>query len=205
VPGDRALISGVAPGAAPLRVLHLHDRDQAAAARSLAAYERSLGWNADVRPVPPLRRATRRETPAADVVVLHGRRAGLLGRLALRGTRATVLAPRPGTWCTGWSRLWEPWTAAWASAVLLADPAEAARGVRRGVWVPPFVVGDSPELQAAVLTRACAFGGPSAGLAEVPATSPARVAGGSGADHGSATIALAGAASRSDEGEEHTR
>ncbi|MGY1914633.1 hypothetical protein [Blastococcus sp. SYSU DS0973] len=169
MPGDRSLISGVAPAAAPLRVLHMTAAPGDAAAETLAGYERSLGW--DVR-VESVRRFRAAGVPDCDVVVLHGRRVGLAGRLALRGARPTVLAPRPGTWCTGWSRLWERWTAAWASAVLLSNPVDAARGIRRGVWVPPFVVGDSPELQAVVLTRACAFGGPSA-LVSVERQAPA--------------------------------
>jgi len=168
VPVDRSTISGVAPGAAALRVLHVHRRAGAAAARRLVDHERGLGWDARHSSVAAL--VGRNRAPAAQVIVLHGRLAGMAGRLVVRGSRATVLVPRPGTWCTGRgpvaavARLWERCAGPWASAVLLSSPAEAARGVAAHVWVPPFVVGDSLELAAAVLTRAQAFGRPSAGL-----------------------------------------
>jgi hypothetical protein len=78
--------------------------------------------------------------------------------------------PRAGTWCEGAGLLtpvlvlWERCAARWTSAVVVADATDAATGVRRHVWVPPFV-GDSPEFRAAVSSRSYAFGRPSAGLA----------------------------------------
>jgi hypothetical protein len=168
VPAERSTVSGVAPGAAPLRVLHVSGRAAAPEAQRLAAYEQGLGWQVTLARVgSPRGLAGQLRRSDVDVVALHGRTAGLIGRLLLRGSRCTVLVPRAGTWCAGGllARIWERQAAAWTNAVLLTDPVDAARGVRRRVWVPPFVVGDSLELQAAVLTRAQAFGRTSARLA----------------------------------------
>lgn len=170
VQGDLSTVSAVDPASVVLSVLHVHGRAETTQARRMAEAERALGWQVVASRVSPTR--IRQLASDVDVVVLHGARAGFVGRLVLRGSRATVLVPRPGRWCasaTG-TALWERWAARWASGVLLADPAAAATGVRRGVWVPPFVVGDSTELSAAVLTRAHAFGGPSARLAEATGT-----------------------------------
>jgi hypothetical protein len=176
VPAERSTVSAVPPGATTLRVLHVHGRAEAADAQSLAEHERGLGWDVRCCAVGSLGSlAGQVRRPGTQVVVLHGRRAGVAGRLLLRGSRATVLRPRPGTWCSGHGplaaafRTWERWAAGWTSAVLLSDPAEAATGVAAHVWVPPFVVGDSLELAAAVLTRAQAFGRPSARLAAAAA------------------------------------
>jgi hypothetical protein len=155
--GALSAISGVAPGAAPVRVLHVHGRGEAASALDMACVERALGWPVTVRGLLRGLIALRRDD--ARVVVLHGRMAGLLGRLLLRGACATVLVPRSGTW--GTVPLVERAAARWANAVLLSGSDEAAAGVRRGLWVPPFVVGESAELRAAVLARAHAFGRPS--------------------------------------------
>ncbi|MDH2414178.1 hypothetical protein [Nocardioides sp. CER19] len=157
VAGGISTVSGVSPGSAPIRVLHVHGHADAARARDMASDERALGWPVTVRGLVRGLVALRRDE--AVVVVLHGRVAGLLGRLRLRGTRTTVLVPSPGTW--GRAALLERLTARWANVVLLPGPDEAAAGVRKGLWVPPFVVGESAELRAAVLARAQAFGRPS--------------------------------------------
>ena len=157
MPADLATVSGVAPDAVPLRVLHVHGRAEAARARAMAGSERSLGWPVTVRGL--VRGLWRLRRDDVSVVVLHGRAAGVLGRLLLRGARTTVLVPRPGTWGSG--PLVERAAAGWANAVLLTGPDEAAAGVRRGLWVPPFVVGECAEARCAVLTRAHAFGRPS--------------------------------------------
>jgi hypothetical protein len=85
----------------------------------------------------------------------------------LRGRRATVLVPGADAWGAGvLAVVWERMAARWTSAVVVHAPAEAERGVRRKVWTPPFVVGDSLQLCAAVLTRAHAYGRPGPRLAE---------------------------------------
>jgi hypothetical protein len=160
VPGAVSAVSAVAPGSAPVRVLHVHGRAEAARARDMAIAERALGWPATVCGLPQGLLSLRRED--AKVVVLHGRAAGLLGRLLLRGARTTVLVPRPGTW--GTAALVERAAARWANAVLLSGYDEAGTGVRKRLWVPPFVVGESAELRAAVLARAPAFGLPSSSM-----------------------------------------
>lgn len=166
MPAERSTVSGVAPAAAPLRVLHVHGRAGRAHAEVLADHERQLGWDVSCSGFSSLGGLRLRNW---HVVVLHGRFAGFTGRLLLRGSRSTVLVPLPGTWCAGRgpvaaaARSWERRAAGWTSAVLLSDPGEAAAGVAAHVWVPPFVVGDSLELSAAVLSRAHAFGRPSGG------------------------------------------
>jgi hypothetical protein len=163
---DLSELTAVAPAETRLQVVHVHGRSGAAEARRLAVYERSLGW--DVAVVGLLAAPRRLRAPGVQVVALHGRRAGAFGRLLLRGSRTTVLVPAPGAWGAGRSLRgavldgWERLAARWTNAVLVTDPAEAALGVRRRMWVPPFVVGPSLELRAAALTRAHAFGRPSA-------------------------------------------
>ncbi|MCU1616858.1 MAG: hypothetical protein JWO98_4398 [Frankiales bacterium] len=207
--GDVSTVSGVAPGAASVRVLHVHGRSTAPAALRHVFSERALGWDAASTPVRAprrLREVLSRTDPA--VVVLHGRAAGLLGRLLIRGRRTTVLVPTPGTWGAGLSGLltagWERLAARWTSAVLLAEPADAARGVRRRIWVPPFVVGDDLDFCAAVLSRAHAYGGPGPRLAAAAMPSPGRVVGSSGAATASITIERVGAPSGIPTGEVRT-
>jgi hypothetical protein len=154
--------TGVPPAAVRLRVLHVHGPTGAPDAEQMAADETALGWDAHrAAGVAALRRTWR----DADVVVLHGPLAGLAGRLVVRGRRTTVLVPpgdrwgpRPVAWLLGG---WERWAARWANAVLLRDDGPPAVRWRRR-WVPPFVVGDDPQLRAAVLTRAHSFGWPGA-------------------------------------------
>jgi hypothetical protein len=166
VSADLSTVTGVPPSAVPLRVLHVHGRSGTAETRRLAVHERAQGW--DVATCGLLAAPRRLRRTGADVVALHGGRAGVLGRLLLRGARPTVLVPRPGTWCAGrgpgaaLAAAWERRAAGWTSAVLLTEPEEAAAGVRRRVWAPPFVVGGSLDLRSAVLTRAHAYGRPSA-------------------------------------------
>jgi hypothetical protein len=166
VSADLAVLTGLPPSAVPLRILHVHTRREMHEARRAAAHERSLGW--DVGTCGLLAAPRRLRRTGSDVVALHGRTAGLIGRLLLRGARPTVLVPRPGTWPArrgpgaALTVAWERCAAGWASAVLLTEPEEAAAGVGRRIWTPPFVVGGSPELRAAVLTRAHAYGRPSA-------------------------------------------
>jgi hypothetical protein len=159
---ELAAVTGVPPAAVRLRVVHVPGRAGATDARRMADDETALGWAARVAGGPA---ELRHEMPAADVVVLHGPVAGLVGRLLVRGRRTTVLVPpgdrwwpRPVAWLFG---AWERWAARWANAVLLRGDGPAAVRWRRR-WVPPFVVGDDPQLRAAVLTRAHSFGWPGA-------------------------------------------
>jgi hypothetical protein len=170
--GPAAEITGVDPGAAVLRVLHLHGAGQTIDAHRLAAAERAIGWEAQLRVLgTALPAGAALRWPEADAVVLHGWVAGLLGRLMVRGRRTTVLVPGPG-WCARPLRpVLERILATWANAVLVPDAVQAGRGVRRRVWVPPFVVGDRLDLELAAITRSHAFGAPS-GRSPEPVTSP---------------------------------
>ncbi|POX48014.1 glycosyltransferase family 1 protein, partial [Streptomyces sp. Ru71] len=115
----------------------------------LAAAVRALG--ADVRPwhatrapgaglageVGSLTRLVAEVRP--DVVHLHSAKAGLAGRLAVRGRIPTVFQPHAWSFeavggpVAALTAAWERWGARWASRVVCVSEAERARGVRAGV------------------------------------------------------------------------
>lgn len=79
-----------------------------------------------------------------DLVHLHSAKAGLAGRLAVRGRIPTVFQPHAWSFeavggpVAALSLAWERWGARWASRVVCVSEAERARGVRAGVrgrWV----------------------------------------------------------------------
>lgn len=109
-----------------------------------AAGARWLPWEATRAPGPVVAGETRRlarivreQDPA--LVHLHSAKAGLAGRLALRGQRPTVFQPH------AWSFLavsgpvrrasvaWERWAARWASAVVVVSDDERVEGEAAGV------------------------------------------------------------------------
>jgi glycosyltransferase involved in cell wall biosynthesis len=122
----------------------------------LAETVRSLGaqwssWPATRSPGPSalgeslrVRRLVRAADP--DVVHLHSAKAGLAGRLALRGSRPTVFAPH------AWSfeavrgpvrtatRTWERVAVRWTDLLVCVSRAEQDVGERAGVRVTPTVV-----------------------------------------------------------------
>jgi hypothetical protein len=170
VDGDATIASltGVPPFEAPLHVLHvLGSSGRVTVAHHLEA-QRAGGWQVSSHVLGRLSgpgavsRAVARMDP--DVVVLHGVMAGVVGRLAVRGERTTVLQLRAWSWrrvpraLRAPIVLWERWAGRWVNLVLLDDPAEAADGVHRKVWVPPFAVAGSVNQTAAVLCRAHVFG-----------------------------------------------
>jgi len=81
-----------------------------------------------------------------DVVHLHSAKAGLAGRLAVRGARPTIFQPH------GWSffavggarsmlaRTWERFAARWTSSILCVSGSERAHGEAAGVRGPWCVV-----------------------------------------------------------------
>jgi hypothetical protein len=161
-------LTAVPPFDVTLQVLHvLGPSGERTVAHHLDA-QRAGGWHVSVHVLGrlsggrALTRTLMRTDP--DVVVLHGAVAGLVGRLSVRGRRTTAL--QLGAWA--WRRvpralrwpvvLWERVAGRWVNVVLLGDPAEAADGVERKVWVPPFVVTGSVQQTAAVLSRAHVFG-----------------------------------------------
>jgi glycosyltransferase involved in cell wall biosynthesis len=101
-------------------------------------------WNARRAPGPTvpaetaaLRRIVADLTP--DLVHLHSAKAGLAGRLALRGALPTLFQPHGWSWlaATGaiatLSRQWERFAARWADHVVAVGDGEAVQGVDAGV------------------------------------------------------------------------
>ncbi|MGI5454928.1 glycosyltransferase [Streptomyces sp. CA-249302] len=115
----------------------------------LAAGLRSLGadvrhWRATRSPGPTLVREVRRlarvvEDVRPDLVHAHSAKAGLAGRLAVRGRIPTVFQPHAWSFEAvdgGMAALalkWERWGARWASRVVCVSEAERATGVRAGI------------------------------------------------------------------------
>ncbi len=101
-------------------------------------------WEAARAPGPvivPETRALARiiHTVEPEVVHLHSSKAGLAGRLALRGRRRTVFQPHAWSFeaaegAVRWSALrWERFGARWADAVVCVSEAERRRGVEEGI------------------------------------------------------------------------
>lgn len=112
---------------------------------------RWVPWSATRLPGP----STPRETVALarivaevgpDVVHLHSSKAGLVGRLAVRGRRPTIFQPHGWSWLavTGAVRRatlrWERWGARWATVVVCVGHDEAGAGADAGVQAPMRVV-----------------------------------------------------------------
>lgn len=103
-----------------------------------------LPWEASRSPgptVPQETRALSRILSAArpDVVLLHSSKAGLCGRLALRGRRPTLFFPHGWSWLAAdgpvavASRLWERGAGRWATRTVCVSDGEAALGSAAGV------------------------------------------------------------------------
>jgi glycosyltransferase involved in cell wall biosynthesis len=116
--------------------------DPAAAIRP--AVEAWKAWRASREPGPSTwaeARALRRivDEVGPDVVHLHSSKAGLAGRVALRGRRPTIFQPHAWSFLAvhGATRVaavtWERWAARWAAAVVCGSEAERAAGERAGI------------------------------------------------------------------------
>jgi glycosyltransferase involved in cell wall biosynthesis len=98
-----------------------------------------------------LARALRNLRP--DVVHLHSSKAGLAGRLAVRGSLATVFQPHAWSWdaVTGPLRIatigWERLGARWAHAVVCVSEGERAAGEAAGVRGRFVVIPNGVDLQ----------------------------------------------------------
>lgn len=170
-----ARISGIPPFTVGVRVVHATAtpalRD---IVRSVAEYQRDRGWQVDLLtsiPDRPDAAASALRAPGPQVVVLHGSRAGLLGRLGLRCAVPTVYVPhgalhqaRPVHRRAGWT--WERLAARWTNLWIARDPDEVHQAMRHAV-LSPFVIvdlretplpGASQERLAAAVSRAHAFG-----------------------------------------------
>ncbi|MFI9241896.1 glycosyltransferase [Streptomyces sp. NPDC053086] len=115
--------------------------------RALGAHVRH--WHAARSPGPSLVREVRHlalliDEVRPDLVHAHSSKAGLAGRLAVRGRIPTVFQPHAWSFeavggATGSLALrWERWGARWAARVLCVSEAERATGVRAGIagrWV----------------------------------------------------------------------
>jgi glycosyltransferase involved in cell wall biosynthesis len=119
-----------------------------AAARDEGA--RVVSWRATREPGPAvlsearaLAGVVRRIDP--DVVHLHSAKAGLAGRLAVRGRRPTVFQPHAWSFLAAdgllrsGSLAWERWAARWTDLVVAVSQAEADRGAGAGVSAPVLV------------------------------------------------------------------
>lgn len=118
------------------------DGPLAAAARSVGADVRP--WHATRSPGPTLVREVRRlarviEDVRPDLVHAHSAKAGLAGRLAVRGRTPTVFQPHAwsfeavGGITSALALRWEQRGARWAHRVVCVSEAERATGVRAGI------------------------------------------------------------------------
>ncbi|GGP77650.1 glycosyltransferase [Saccharothrix coeruleofusca] len=159
-----------------LHVTQPVDAGVAAVVRELVAAQRRLGWSVDVACPPGrlaerlrevgagLHRwsATRDPGPrtlaeavrlwriiarlAPDVVHLHSSKAGLVGRLVVRGARPTLFQPHLWSFQTatgalgGAARAWERWASRWTHRLVCVSDDELAQGRAAGVVARAEVV-----------------------------------------------------------------
>jgi glycosyltransferase involved in cell wall biosynthesis len=179
-PRDASTVCGVDPFAAPLRVLHVAQPATGGVARyaaRMAEAQARLGWTvALAAPLGPeldlverfVWRARRRPASGLrqeagelgrivdavdpDVVTLHSSKAGLVGRLVVRGSRPTVFVPHAWSFLAlrgparQAARAWEVSAGRWSNATVAVSDAEAASGIAAGIRSPMFVV-PNPELR----------------------------------------------------------
>lgn len=165
-------ITGMYPFDVPRAVLHLvvhsgadgSDDCARASAEGEAGFQSAHGWRASWAAVGSVSGTAAAVTSAApDVVVLHGRGAGRVGRLALRGRVPTVYRPRggPALRTGGGSLLWERLAARWTSLLVLDSASAAEEAVARAIRAPMLVAHPHDlRKQCAAVTRAHAFGRP---------------------------------------------
>ncbi|WP_245863102.1 glycosyltransferase [Streptomyces thermovulgaris] len=153
---------------------------------ALTARLRALGadvrnWRATRSPGPSLMREVRHvarliDEVRPDLVHAHSAKAGLAGRLAVRGRIPTVFQPHAwsfeavGGATAALALRWERWGARWAARVVCVSEAERATGVRAGIDAPFAVVpnGIDPER-----FRPAPAGAARAGLAPLAGLDPA--------------------------------
>ncbi len=104
-----------------------------------------------MRELRDLHSVVRRVDP--DVVHLHSAKAGLVGRLLIRGSTPTVFQPHAwsfeaveGTLRAAALR-WEAFASRWTSVVIAVSEAEAAAGVSAGVTAPTRVCPNGVDTQ----------------------------------------------------------
>ena len=126
------------------------------AAACAAAGATHVEWRAERSPGPGLPSEIRALARALDeldpaLVFLHSSKAGLAGRLALRGRRPTVFCPHAWSFLAAGHlrhlvRLWERWAARWTTAYLCVSDAEWRRGHAAGVRGRAVVVPNGVDL-----------------------------------------------------------
>ncbi|AZP17937.1 glycosyltransferase family 1 protein [Streptomyces aquilus] len=125
------------------------DGDFAQGLRALGADVRQ--WAATRSPGPSLPGEVRRlaqvvEEVRPELVHAHSAKAGLAGRIAVRGRIPTVFQPHAwsfeavGGTTAALALKWERWGARWASRVVCVSEAERATGVRAGIAAPWSIV-----------------------------------------------------------------
>lgn len=89
---------------------------------------------------------------AYDVIHLHSSKAGMAGRLALRGRRPTIFQPHGWSWdavggtTARLSVLWERQAARWTTALVCVSDAERLAGIRRKVRGSYHVIPNGVDL-----------------------------------------------------------
>jgi glycosyltransferase involved in cell wall biosynthesis len=155
--------------------------DSALSARLRAEGAHVRHWRATRSPGPSLLREVRRlarliDDVRPDLVHAHSAKAGLAGRLAVRGRIPTVFQPHAWSFeAVGGSTAalalrWERWGARWATRMLCVSEAERVTGVRAGITGRWAVVpnGVDPER-----FRPAVAGTVRAGLAPLAGVGPA--------------------------------
>jgi len=105
-----------------------------------------------------LRRILHRERP--DVVHLHSSKAGLAGRLVVRGRTPTVFQPHGWSFLAGHGLVqhgagwWERFATRWASAIVCVSEAERRRGEEHGLHARWQVVPNGVDLEDFALATA---------------------------------------------------
>jgi glycosyltransferase involved in cell wall biosynthesis len=123
-----------------------------------AAGARVLAWPASREPGPISGHETLRlrrlvESVGADVVHLHSAKAGLAGRLAIRGRQPTVYQPHAWSfWAsTGWQRsaalAWERYGARWTDRLVCVSEREKEEAARLRIPAAGVVVPNSVDVE----------------------------------------------------------
>jgi glycosyltransferase involved in cell wall biosynthesis len=118
-----------------------------------------IPWPATRDPGPSVPAETRRLAGIVRqvdprVLHLHSSKAGLAGRLAVRGSRPTIFQPHAWSFFAveGWKRQaalwWEHLGARWATAVVCGSEGERAAGAAAGVRAHWYVVPNAVDLDA---------------------------------------------------------
>ncbi|MEV5544568.1 glycosyltransferase family 4 protein [Streptomyces sp. NPDC052309] len=116
-----------------------------------------------------------------DLVHAHSAKAGLAGRLAVRGRIPTVFQPHAwsfeavGGTAAALALLWERWGARWATRIVCVSEAERATGVHAGIHARWTVVPNGVDTEQYRPAVATAVRGRLAPLTGVPSRAPLAV------------------------------